>query len=257
MQVNRVAGLDVIRCISTAFLPSTLGKSVFVRALSLKRNYDKTHCRLDDARNTPYGNVIMVNVASFSRMDEGTREDYALLDRFERAHVALLPDCILAALAALDQSLEGYRVTRLGHSSQTATRAEVDGADIEMIVGALVHDLGDDLAPMNYSQLAASIVRPYVREEVSWVLMMHGLFQMPYYAHHLDLPIEGHLAYADHPWYESFMRFRRDWDQMSFNPDYATSDLTYFEPMIREIFTRTAFDSSVLNWIADTKAKSD
>jgi len=201
--------------------------------------------------------MTMANVASFSRMDEGTREDYALLDGFERAHVALLPDRILAALEALDHSLEGYRVTRLEHSLQTATRAEADGADIEMIVGALVHDLGDDLAPMNHSQLAASIVRPYVREEVSWVLTMHGLFQMPYFAHHLDLPTDGHLAYADHPWYESCVRFCRDWDQMSFDPDYATRDLSHFESMIREIFTRTAFDPSVLNLNADARATTD
>ena len=29
-----------------------------------------------------------------------------------------------------------------------------------MIVGALIHDLGDDLAPLNHSQLAAAIIRP-------------------------------------------------------------------------------------------------
>lgn len=188
----------------------------------------------------------MSSVVSFTRMDEGTREDYALLDRFEREHVARLPERILAALEALDQSLEGYRVTRLEHSLQSATRAEDDGADIEMIVGALVHDLGDDLAPLNHSQLAASIVRPYVREEVTWVLAMHGLFQMPYYAHHLDLPIDGHLAHADHPWYDSCVRFCRDWDQTAFDPDYPTRDLAHFAPLVREVFSRPAFDPAIL-----------
>ena len=46
------------------------------------------------------------------------------------------------------------------------------------------------------SKLAASVLRPYVRQEVYWVVKMHGLFQMPYYAHHLGLPVDGHLAFA-------------------------------------------------------------
>ena len=74
-----------------------------------------------------------------------------------------MPDRLLTALGRLGDSLQGYQVSRLQHSLQSATRAEVDGADIEMIVAALVHDLGDELAPKNHSQLAAAIVRPFVR----------------------------------------------------------------------------------------------
>lgn len=185
-------------------------------------------------------------VVGFTRMDEGTREDYALLDRFEREHATHLPDRILDAVRKLDGSLEGYRISRLEHSLQSASRAEDDGADIEMIVAALLHDLGDDLAPLNHSQLAASILRPYVREEVYWVVKMHGLFQMPYYAHHLDLPVDGHLAYRDHPWFDSCTRFCRDWDQTAFDPDYPTRPLAHFEPMVREIFGRPPFDTAVL-----------
>ena len=58
----------------------------------------------------------------------------------------------------LDDSMGGYQITRLEHSLQTAARAQADGADIEMIVAALIHDLGDELAPDNHSQYAASII---------------------------------------------------------------------------------------------------
>jgi predicted HD phosphohydrolase len=97
---------------------------------------------------------------SFIRMDEGTAEDYALLNALEDEFVVALPDRLLAALASLKDSLAGYQINRLEHSLQSATRAEADGADIELIVGALIHDLGDDLAPLNHSQLAAAIIRP-------------------------------------------------------------------------------------------------
>ena len=110
---------------------------------------------------------------SFRRMDEGNAADYQLLDRLEDDFVRDLPDRILAALQNLEQSLAGYQVSRLEHSLQSATRAERDGADIEMIVAALIHDLGDDLAPMNHSQLAAAIIRPYVRSEVTWLSLIH------------------------------------------------------------------------------------
>ena len=124
-------------------------------------------------------------VVSFTAMEDGTAADYALLDRFERAHAAGLGDRILATLARLDDSLGGYRVTRLEHSLQTATRARRDGADIDWVVAALVHDIGDELAPYNHAEFAAAVIRPYVREEVAWVVEQHGVFQSWYFAHHL------------------------------------------------------------------------
>ena len=73
------------------------------------------------------------------------------------------PDRILAALGELEHSLGGYHVSRLDHSLQAATRALKDGADDELVVAALIHDVGDDLAPYNHSEIAAGILRPYVR----------------------------------------------------------------------------------------------
>ncbi|WP_022728476.1 HD domain-containing protein [Fodinicurvata sediminis] len=183
---------------------------------------------------------------SFTRMSDGTRADYHFLDRLEQDHAAGVADRILAALAGLEHSLEGYQVTRLEHSLQTATRAEADGADSEMVVAALVHDLGDDLAPHNHSQFAAAILRPYVRQEVTWVLEMHGLFQMQFYADRLGLPTDRHLAFADHPYFESCQRFCRDWDQESFDPHYPTKPLSHFAPVLREIFARPPFDPAIL-----------
>src|ERR1700678_822836 len=100
-----------------------------------------------------------VRMVSFHRMEDGTREDYELLEESERDYIHALPDQILAALRKLDNGLQGYPVSRLGHSLQTATRALKDGADDELIVAALIHDVGDDLAPYNHSEIAAGIIR--------------------------------------------------------------------------------------------------
>ena len=185
-------------------------------------------------------------IVSFNRMDQGTVEDYALLDKFEQQHIKALPDRLLEALADLENSLAGYKLTRLEHSLQSASRAEDDNADIELIVAALIHDLGDDLAPENHSQLAATIIRPYVRAEVTWVVHMHGLFQMQFYGAQMGLSTKGHLEYKNHPWFDTCQQFCDDWDQQAFDPDYPTRPLGHFEPMLREVFSRPAFDPKIV-----------
>jgi predicted HD phosphohydrolase len=177
----------------------------------------------------------------FTRLTDATRAEWHFLRQHELQFLRGLPDRLLAELKRLDDgdSIQGYQVSRLGHSLQTATRAEADGADVEMVVAALIHDIGDGLAAINHSQVAAAIIEPYVREEVTWVVKMHGLFQMQYYAHFFDLDNQGHLAYRDHPWFESCQRFCERWDQTAFDPAYPTKPLEYFEPMLREVFSRT------------------
>lgn len=181
-------------------------------------------------------------IVSFRRMEDGTREDYELLDRGERAYVRALPERVMAALQKLDQSLPGYPVSRLGHSLQAATRALRDGADDELIVAALIHDVGDELAPYNHSEVAAGIIRPYVRPEVAWIVEQHGLFQSYYYAHHTGGNRNARERFRDHPWYQACKDFCANWDQCSFDPGYAAEPLSTFESRLREIFSRPPHD---------------
>ena len=183
-----------------------------------------------------------VRVVSFHRMQDGTREDYELLEESERDYIHALPDRILAALRKLDTGLQGYPLSRLGHSLQTATRALRDGADDELIVAALIHDVGDDLAPYNHSEIAAGIIRPYVRPEVTWIVEQHGLFQTYYYAHHYDRDRNAREKFRGHPWYQACKDFCANWDQSSFDPDYPSEPLSTFEPRVREIFSRPPHD---------------
>ena len=185
---------------------------------------------------------------NFNRMDEGTPEEYEFLHKGEVEFTKSLPGRIVGALKNLDNTLSGYKISRLQHSLQSATRAEADGADKELIIGALIHDLGDDLAPANHSQLAATIIRPYVREEVTWIVSMHGLFQMFYFGSEdyqgKDIGIDKSLRerYRDHKWFASCDKFCGEWDQKSFDPSYPTKSLDYFKPLIDEIFLREPFD---------------
>jgi len=172
----------------------------------------------------------------FRRMADGTAEDYRMLDGLERTYAAALPGRLIAALQKLDGSLEGYLVTRLEHSLQAATRAERDGADEELIAAALLHDIGDDLAPWNHAAFAAEIVRPYVRPQVTWIVAHHGAFQNFYYAHHTGGDRHAREKYRGHEWFNDCAAFCENWDQASFDPDYVSYDLGHFEPLIQDIF---------------------
>ena len=174
----------------------------------------------------------------FTQMKDGTKEDYDLLSKYEEKFSKDLPDRILDALRNLDSSVDGYQVTRLEHSLQSATRAEKDGADEEMVVATLVPDIGDNLAPYNHSQLVASVLRPYVSDKVYWIMLHHGIFQEYYYAHHIGRDRNAREKFKDHPYYQDAVDFCEKWDQKSFDPNYESYSLEYFEPKVRKLFSK-------------------
>ena len=179
-----------------------------------------------------------MNKVKFTEMKEGSKEDYELLSKFEKEFAEKLPDRILEALRNLGESMDGYQVSRLEHSLQSATRAERDGADEEMIVATLVHDIGDSLAPFNHSQLVASVLRPYVSEKVYWIMLHHGMFQEYYYAHHIGRDRNVRDQFKDNKYYQATVDFCEKWDQKSFDPEYDSFPLEHFEPMVRNLFSK-------------------
>lgn len=185
-------------------------------------------------------------IVSFRQMKDGTSADYALLDELEEEFVKKLPSRIMRELAELDESLSGYQVSRLEHSLIGATMAERDGADVDWIVAALIHDMGDALAPHNHDSLAAVIAAPYIREECTWTLKTHGIFQMYYYAHLTGGDREARQKYKDHPYYQTGVDFTDRWDQSAFDPDYDWHDLEYFSPHVEEVFSRAPWQEDII-----------
>ena len=183
----------------------------------------------------------------FTEMKHGTKEDYELLHELEKPFHAMTPDRILQELRRQGEAtLEGYKITRLDHGLQSATRAYREGADIDWVVGALLHDIGDGLAPQNHDRMSAEVLRPFVREEVAWVIEHHGIFQMLYYGHHYGWDRYARDRYRDHPSFDACAEFCERWDQSSFDPEYDAESLEFFEPMVREVFTRKAYDDAVV-----------
>src|SRR5262245_40077169 len=115
------------------------------------------------------------NRVSYTRMADGTREDYQLLRELSMPYRAALADRLLLYMDTLHEGFPGEQVDRYEHSLQTATRALRAGADEETIVAAVLHDIGDQLAPSNHSEFAASVLRPYVTPATYWMVLHHGI----------------------------------------------------------------------------------
>ncbi len=179
-----------------------------------------------------------VAVARFTRMEEGTKEDYEIIARAYQPFADELSDRVLAHLRLLGGSYGGMKVDRLTHSLQTATRADRDGRDEEYVVCALLHDIGDMLAAYSHAQLAGAILAPFVSESNLWMVEHHAIFQGYYFWHHVGADRNARDKYRGHPCFELTAEFCARYDQCSFDPDYDTAELEYFEPMVRRVLAK-------------------
>jgi predicted HD phosphohydrolase len=183
----------------------------------------------------------------FTEMKNGTKEEYLFLRDLEVEHNRGAADRVLRELEfQAQETLPGYKITRLEHALQAATRAFREGADVDWVVGAVLHDIGDGLAPQNHDHFAAEIIRPFLREEVVWTVEHHGTFQMVYYAHHYGWDQFEREKYKASPYYQSCVDFCERWDQASFDPGYPSEPLSFFAPMVHEAFARKAYDPAVI-----------
>lgn len=176
--------------------------------------------------------------AAFTAMTEGTAADWAIIARHYTDFARGLPDRVLDHLRLLDGDFGGFPVDRLEHSLQCATRAHRDGREEAYVVMALLHDIGDTLGSYNHPEVAASIIKPFVSEEIHWICHNHGAFQGYYYFHYLGMDREVRERFRDHPHFDACAQFCEKYDQSAFDADYESEPLEFFEPMLRRVFAR-------------------
>lgn len=179
-----------------------------------------------------------MKTVKFTSMEEGDAEDYAYLDELEDRYKEGLSGRLIEALAKLDGSLSGYQVSRLEHVLQAATKAHRAGESDEWVAAALLHDIGDELAPYSHSEMAAAILRPFVSDEIYWVVKHHGLFQMYYYAHHCGGDQHARDQFKNHQFYGSAVKFCHEYDQNCFDPEYCSESLDFFQPLLARVFAK-------------------
>ena len=176
--------------------------------------------------------------ATFTRMQDSTREDWQLIGGEFMQFASSLPERVIKHLQILEGDYGGFPVDRYTHSLQTATRALRDGRDEEYVVCALLHDIGDTLGSFNHPDIAAAILKPFVREENHWMVQNHGIFQGHYFFHHIGLDRNLRDNFRNHPNYERTAEFCELYDNPAFDPKAETLPIGEFEPMLRRVMAQ-------------------
>jgi len=109
--------------------------------------------------------------------------------------------------------------------------------DEELIVVALLHDIGEAMDPSNHGEVAAEILRPFISKRNHWVLMNHELFQLIYF-----MPaVEGTESCSQlaqlrsSPHFSLLEKFCLKWDQASYEKGYQSLPLEFFVPMVNRV----------------------
>lgn len=174
--------------------------------------------------------------ASFRDMSQSTLEDWQIIMRHQIPFAQKGGKRILDHLKLLDGDFGGFPVDRLTHCLQTATRAYRDGRDEPYVVMALLHDIGDTLGASNHPDIAAAILKPFVSEELLWIVQHHGIFQGVNFFHHLGLDRDMREQFRGHPYFAATEEFIDKYDCPAFDPDYDTLPLEFFEPAVMKLF---------------------
>lgn len=176
--------------------------------------------------------------ASFTHMKDGTAEDWQTIARSFGSFAKGLPDRIMDHLMMLEGDFGGFPIDRLTHCLQTATLAHRDGKDDEYVVCALLHDIGDTLGSYNHADVAAVLLEPFVSEANHWMVKHHAIFQGYYFFHYLGMDRNLRDNYKDHPHFMRTIEFVSKYDSPAFDPEGETLPLSYFAPMVRQVFAK-------------------
>jgi predicted HD phosphohydrolase len=172
---------------------------------------------------------------TFTRMDESTAEQWAVIGAETSKNQGRVADRMLELLRSLGGITDGFATDQLTHSLQTATRAERAGADDEVVFASLLHDVGKAISVPNHPAIAAEMIRPYVRDDVYRMIKYHQDFQGKHYYAHFGGDPNARDQYEGEAFYDLTAQFADDWDQTSFDPTYDTLPLEHFEPLVREV----------------------
>ena len=164
-------------------------------------------------------------------------------------------------------------VSQLDHALQCADLAEAAGADEELVLASLLHDVGRFAADpaliadssrsatpsagaRGHHEVGADLIAPWVTERTAWCVRMHadakrylcatdaGYHALLSPASQRTLVVQGGImsradvtAFAAHPWVADAVALRR-WDDRAKVPGKRATPLAQREPLIRRWFAR-------------------
>lgn len=176
--------------------------------------------------------------ATYKSFAESTPEDWAIQASYAEENADRLTNSLLDMLKRLKDKDDGSPISTYNHSLQSATRAHEDGADDETVFIALLHDVSQDISEENHSEVAATILHPYISDRAHWIVKHHGIFQGYYFWHYMGKDRNAREVYRDHPYFDACIEWCDKYDQNAFDAEYPSKPLEFFEPLVRRIMSR-------------------
>jgi predicted HD phosphohydrolase len=178
------------------------------------------------------------DTTDFTRMDRSTKADWQTIGRVTVARQPEVSKRLLDMLRSFRGVHLGFGVDQLHHALQTATMARRDNASDEMVLCALLHDVGKYISVANHGQIAAEILKPYVSNDAYQIVRTHQDFQGRHYYEHFGMDSNLRERHRHEPWFALAETFTDVWDQAAFDPSYEVLPLEEFEPLVRQYFDR-------------------
>ncbi len=183
-------------------------------------------------------NNVKEERASFSAMEHGTAEDWAMIAAGKKLYSEDLPNRLIAHLELLKGKHWGFPIDRFTHCLQSATLAHRAEMDEEYVVCALFHDVGYSIGPWSHADVATAILKPYVSKRNIWMIAYHQLFEGYYFFDHFGGDRNAREKYRGHPCFEQTAHFCEAFDQCAFDSNFDTMPLEAFVPAIKRIFSK-------------------
>lgn len=182
----------------------------------------------------------------------------------------VLAEIVAAVAAAAALPYGGERVDQRQHALQCAALARAAGADAELTVAALLHDIGRSPAvldvvgadrgvepdPAAHGELAASWLRPRAGERVAWLAEQHVPAKRYLCAVEPDHELSEASArslraqggamsgeeierFRSHPQWQDAVALRR-WDDLAKDPAARVAPIETYEPELRAVIRAAA-----------------
>ena len=147
---------------------------------------------------------------------------------------------VLDMLRSLADITDGFATDQLTHCLQTATLAERAGADDEVVVASLCHDIGKAVSvpepPRDRGRDPQALRAPRgARDDPASTRTSRAATT----THHFGGDPDAREKHRDELTSEEWAlaeQFADEWDQKAFDPDYDTLPLEHFEPKVRQVF---------------------
>lgn len=146
---------------------------------------------------------------------------------------------VVRLLEQLARDTNGRRVDQLTHSLQAATRAVRAGADDDLVVAALCHDIGKVLSWTGHAKVSAACLTPFLDSTSAAIVAVHHDFLAIYNTNRSALdPMKLRTRHEHEPWFVTATVFADEWDIRAYEPRARPKPLEYFVPVLERIFAR-------------------